>query len=136
MEKIPLDADELVVHSVLEGVRRKSPTALYDMISSDTVAADKCFHTTIRLTMTKLFNCTHASNDLNRSGWTPLHADGFPCNLTPGIASYLSWYLGITEPQLRKSLHMHAILGLLVDGLRLRARRNRVADVAPARTLG
>ena len=112
-ERIRLDVDELLVHESLEGIRKRSPTALYDMISADTVAACKCFHLTVRLTMEILFNCTRANNDLHRGEWTPLHADGFPCKLTPGIASYLSWYLGITEPQLRKSLHIHAILGLL-----------------------
>jgi hypothetical protein len=29
------------------------------------------------------------------------------------MASFLCWFLGITEPELRKSLHLHAILGVV-----------------------
>ena len=48
---------------------------------------------------------------IHQPGRSPLAPDGFACKDVPGLAGFLSWYLGITEPQLRKSLHLHAVLG-------------------------
>ena len=54
-EIIPLDADDLVVHQSFERIRARSPTALYDMITEDTVAACECFHLTVKMTSELLF---------------------------------------------------------------------------------
>ena len=107
-DTIRLDLDEMAVHTQFEGIRSKSPTALHDMISEDTVAACECFHLTVRLVIAELLRGTDAHNVLGTRGANPLPPDGYACRLTPGMASFVSWYLGITEPQLRKSLHLHA----------------------------
>ena len=110
---IPLDADELDVHASFRDVRQGSPSALYDMISTDAVAANTCFHETVRLTLRVLFNMCPSSNDLETGSWSPLNLDGRPCMMTPGMVGHVSWYLGVTEPQLRKSLHLHALMGMV-----------------------
>ena len=42
-----------------------------------------------------------------------LPADGFACKAAPGIFSYISHFLGVPEPQLRKALHFHCLLGVV-----------------------
>ena len=49
--KVPLDVDELSVHSSLDDIRKQDSHALHDMILDDPVAASICFHTTVRMTL-------------------------------------------------------------------------------------
>jgi hypothetical protein len=56
--KVPLDIDDLQVHMSLEGIRKENPVALQEMILEDPVAASKCFHKTVHMTLEFLFNST------------------------------------------------------------------------------
>ncbi len=108
---MPLDIDELAVHASLNEIRKTDPRALHEMILDDPVAACECFHTTVRMTLQYLFNSTgHIFKDADSFA---LPLDDFATQLNPGFAGYLSWHMGVTEPQLRKSLHVHALTGLL-----------------------
>ncbi len=109
-EKVSLDLDEMALHATLDGVRQKSATALHDIVQQDPVTANNCFHQTVRLTFSILLGCSDAANNSSHLDGFPLPADGVPCKTVPGLAGYLYWFLGITEPQLRKSLHLHALL--------------------------
>ena len=60
-------------------------------------------HLTVRLTFSILLGCSDAAHNSSHMDGFPLPADGVPCKTVPGLAGYLSWFLGITEPQLRKS---------------------------------
>ena len=102
-EKISLDLNEMALHAALNGVRQKSATALHDIVQQDPVAANKCFHLTVRLTFSILLACSDAANNSSHVDAFPLPADGVPRKTVPGLAGYLSWFLGITEPQLRKA---------------------------------
>ena len=108
---ISLDLDEMALFGELQDIRDKHKSALHDMIQQDTVAATECFHLTVRMTFSYLFGCSDAANNISHRESFPLPPDGFACSEIPGLASYISWYMGITEPQLRKSLHLHALLG-------------------------
>ena len=84
---------------------------LLSLVISDPLAAAKCFHTTVRMTMELLFNSTRPVHKGAPPKGLPL--DGFACQTNPGCAGFLSWYMGVVEPQLRKALHLHALLGVV-----------------------
>jgi len=109
--KVSLDLDELALHGALQDARSKNSAALAELVIADPLAAAKCFHTTVQMTMELLFNSTPPVH----KGAAPsdLHPDGFACQLNPGVAGFLSWYMGVVEPQLRKALHLHALLGVV-----------------------
>ena len=112
IHKVSLDLDELALHDALKDVRSKNSAALAELVISDPLAAAKCFHTTVEMTMELLFNSTRPVH----KGAAPKHLplDGFACQTNPGCAGFLSWYMGVVEPQLRKALHLHALLGVVV----------------------
>ena len=111
LHPVCLDLDELAVHAALQGIRSKNAAALSEMVMTDPLAAAKCFRITLKLTMELLFNSTSAVH----KGATPsdLPLDGFACQINPGVAGFLFWYMGVTEPQLRKALHLHALFGVV-----------------------
>ena len=109
--QVSLDLDELALHTALHDVRSKNSAALAELVISDPLAAAKCFHTTVRMTMELLFNSTRPAHEGARK--TDLPLDGFAYQTNPGCTDFLSWYMGVVEPQLRKALHLHALLGVV-----------------------
>jgi len=92
----------LQVHASLKDIKDKDATALHDMILNDPVAASKCFHKTVQMTFEFLLNSTLPSVRGFSAQLLPL--DGFACQLNPGMIGYLTWFMGVCEPQMRKAL--------------------------------
>ena len=72
-------------------------------------AAAKAVHSTFRMTLEILFNCCAPANCKSKACF----ADGYPCKCEPGALGYLLGYLGVIEPQMRLTEHMHALMQVL-----------------------
>ena len=86
--------------------------ALKELVAQDPLAAQRCFHTTVKLVLEELCNCSPRAPG-RRSLPTHQHPDGFPCRTEPGIFGYICGYLGMVEPRACKSLHIHMMLQVL-----------------------
>ena len=69
------------------------------------MAATLCFHWTVRLVIATLLNCD------DRPGGS---LDSIAAHETPGIFGYVRGYMGVAEPQMRKGLHVHMLIQVLV----------------------
>ena len=69
-------------------------------------AAARAVHDTFYHTLTILFNAAPPANVDPKAQ----HVDTIPCKLTPGILGYIAGYLGIVEPQMRLTEHLHMLV--------------------------
>ena len=83
---------------------------LFLMSGEDVVASTKAFWEIMRLVYEELCNTYPAFQKGNVCRMPP---DGNICKDTPGIFGYLSHYLVAIEPQMRKALHGHGLLGVV-----------------------
>jgi hypothetical protein len=80
------------------------------MSGEDVVASTKCFWETFRLVFEEVLHCHPASHERRRGMQPP---DGLICKDTPGSFAYISHFLVVVEPQMRKALHGHGLLGVV-----------------------
>ena len=80
------------------------------MSGEDVVASTKCFWETMRLVFEEVLQCHPASHERRPAAQPP---DGLVCRETPGSFAYISHYLAVVEPQMRKALHAHGLLGVV-----------------------
>ena len=67
-EKVSLDLDEMALHASLQHLRDSNPRTLHDIVQRDPVAANKCFHWTVRMTFDILLGCSEAANNSKHLG--------------------------------------------------------------------
>ena len=72
-------------------------------------AAAQCVHWTFRRTLTALFSVAEPAS--HRPGRQ--HVDGIPARCEPGLLGYVAGYLGIVEPQMRLTEHLHMLVQIL-----------------------
>ena len=92
-----------------ECVKKGNRHLLHEFASQYPAAAARCVHWTFDKVLQILFNCAPAAN-VNPS---EVHTDGVAARCEPGLVSSLYSYLGIVEPQMRKTEHLHALLQVL-----------------------
>ena len=78
---------------------------IHEVVANDPVAATRCFHTLVQLVITVLLNCTIDPKKL--------HPDGVASGDMPGVFDYISSICGVVEPQMRRALHLHALISSL-----------------------
>ena len=64
------------------------------------------------MVLEELCNCTRPA-PVPKALAKDLYPDGFPCRNEPGIFGNIAGYLGMVEPQMRKTLHIHMLIQLL-----------------------
>ena len=99
---IDLEADD---DAQAEFRGRLTSLQIHEVVANDPVAATRCFHTLVTLVITALLNCTIDPKKL--------HPDGIASGDLPGVLDHLSSFCGVVEPQMRKALHLHALLSAL-----------------------
>ena len=72
-------------------------------------AAAQCVHWTFRRALTALFNVAEPANHKPERR----HVDGIPARCEPGLLGYVAGYLGIVEPQMRLTEHLHMLVQVL-----------------------
>jgi hypothetical protein len=96
--------------------RSLTPLQIHEIVANDPVAGAKCFHALVKLVFTVALNATIDPKNLR--------ADGLACGTEPGVFNFLSAIASVVEPQMRRSLHLHALLSALgfssVEELRAR----------------
>eukprot|EP00973_Karenia_brevis_P078086 10845900-Karenia_brevis.AAC.1 len=81
----------------------------HELAAQDPGAAAEAVHQTFRLTLNCLFNCCLPANVQTKA----LYPDGHPCRCEPGMIGYVLGYLGMVEPQMRFTEHMHMLMQVL-----------------------
>jgi len=109
MEKVSLDWGDEDMKSYYGRVKKDNALRLHEFAIEHPAAAALCVHLTFRMTLEFLFNCSGPANHRPEKQ----HADGYPCKCEPGIFNYLAGFLGIVEPQMRWTEHLHMLLQLL-----------------------
>ena len=109
VERISLDWDDTQMAAYYERVKKGNRHVLHEFATKYPAAAARCVHWTFDQMLQVLFNCAPAAN-VNAEA---MHTDGIAARCEPGLANYLSSYLGIVEPQMRKTEHVHALLQVL-----------------------
>ena len=85
----------------------KDPHYMEDVILLDPVASVQCFHCTVSLTFAQLLGTVPF---VTSRAPKKRHLDGVAADVVPGIYGHISGATAVAEPQLRKALHLHALL--------------------------
>lgn len=109
MEQVSLDWGDEDMKTYYGRVKKDNALRLHEFAIEHPAAAALCVHLTFRMTLEFLFNCSGPANHRP----SKQHADGYPCKCEPGIFNYLAGYMGIVEPQMRWTEHLHMLLQLL-----------------------
>ena len=91
--------------------RHRAGNALFfhELATTCPGAAAQCVHWTFRRTLTELFNVAEPANHKPKRQ----HVDGIPARCEPGLLGYVAGYLGIVEPQMRLTEHLHMLVQVL-----------------------
>jgi len=109
LERICLDWDDQEMSEYYARAKQDNPLRFHEFAVRFPAAAAQCVHLTFRMTIELLFNCAPPANIKPKRQ----HADGFPCKCEPGIYNFILGYLGIVEPQMRWTEHLHMLIQLL-----------------------
>ena len=109
MERICLDWNDAEMEEYYARNKRSNSLRFHEFAVAYPAAAARCVRKTMKMTIELLFNCAPPANVRPKKQ----HADGFPCRNEPGIFNYVAGYLGIVEPQMRWTEHMHMLVQLL-----------------------
>ena len=104
-----LDWDDDEMRSYYSRVCEDNDLRLHEFAVEHPAAAAQCVHKTFQMTIEFLFNCAPSANHRPEKQ----RADGFPCKCEPGIFGYIAGYLGVVEPQMRWTEHIHMLVQLL-----------------------
>ena len=108
-ERISLDWSDAEMRQYYDDARAVDAMVFHRLAVRDPAAAAQAVHQTFRMVIEILFNCCPPANCENHA----LSADGYPCKCEPGMVGYLLGYLGLVEPQMRFTEHMHMLLQVL-----------------------
>ena len=100
MRIIDLEADDAAQASFRS---KRSPLQIQEIIANDPVVATRCFHTLVVFVINVLLNCSLDP--------AKLHPDGIASGSMPGVFGFISSFCGVVEPQMRKALHLHSLIG-------------------------
>ncbi|MEC9032278.1 MAG: hypothetical protein VYB15_10375, partial [Planctomycetota bacterium] len=106
IQKVSLDWGDEHMRAYYEEVSKDNPLRLHELAAQNPEAAAKCVHLTFRMTIEILMNCTPPANVKPHK----MNLDLVPALCEAGMFTYLSGYLGVVEPQMRFTEHMHALL--------------------------
>ena len=109
LEKVSLDWGDADMREYYARVTEENALRLHEFAVEHPAAAAACVHLTFKLTIELLFNCAPPANMKPNKQ----HADGIPSRCEPGIFGNLAGYLGIVEPQMRWTEHLHMLMQLL-----------------------
>ena len=84
----------------------KDKQSLMRWAIDDPTACVKCFWATLQLVFEELCQCFPGNYGQIRA----LPPDGVSSKTEPGIFAHVAQYVGAIEPQMRKALHLHALL--------------------------
>ena len=107
-QQIRLDwSDEEMQRFYAEAKLKFDDLIFHKVVAEDPAAASKAVHRTFVMTIEILFHCCSPATARKIRSCFP---DGFPCKCEPGMLSFVKGYLGIVEPQMRFTEHMHMLI--------------------------
>ena len=109
LERISLDWNDEEMASYYKRSKQDNALRFHEFAVKFPAAAAECVHMAFRMAIEVLFNCAPPGNVRPERQ----HADGFPCKCEPGIFNFIMSYLGIVEPQMRWTEHLHMLLQLM-----------------------
>ena len=109
LERLSLDWNDADMAAYYD--RHKAGNALFfhELAVRWPGAAAQCVHWTFEQTLTVLFNLAPPANRKPRQQ----HWDGIASRCEPGLLACISSYLGIVEPQMRWTEHLHKLVQIL-----------------------
>jgi len=102
-KQFSLDWGDAETEAYIATVLKDNPRRLHEAVASNPLAATRCFHWTVKLVLRTLFNCDASPGRA---------VDSIAARETPGIFGHVRAYMGVVEPQMRKALHIHALVQL------------------------
>ena len=108
-ERISLDWDDKEMARYYDAVEKGNRYRLHTLATQRPDAAARCVHWTFERVLEVLFNCAPAANVKPRE----MHTDSIPARCEPGLVAYVASKLGIVEPQMRLTEHMHMLIQIL-----------------------
>ena len=105
---ISLDWEDEEMASFYESQKTGNRHRLYELAVRYPDAAARAVHDTFYQTLALLFNVAPPANVKPERQ----HVDTMPCKKEPGIFGYVSGYMGIVEPQMRLTEHLHMLVQL------------------------
>ena len=108
-QRISLDWNDEEMAAHYEQVKKGNRHKLHEFATQYPAAAARCVHWTFENTLEILFNCSPAANVRPAE----MHTDGIFSRCDPGLVGHLSSFLGIVEPQMRQTEHLHALIQVL-----------------------
>jgi len=109
LERISLDWNDEEMADYYDRGRAGNSLRFHELAVSWPGAAAQCVRWTFQHTLTMLFN---AAPHANRKPFQQ-HIDGIAARCEPGLVGHLMAYLGIVEPQMRLTEHIHMLLQVL-----------------------
>ena len=110
-QQLRLDwSDEEMQRFYTEAKVKFDDLVFHRIVAEDPSAASKAVHRTFMLTIKYLFNCCSPATGKTKRKCFP---DGFPCKCEPGMISFVKGYLGIVEPQMRFTEHVHMLVQVM-----------------------
>ena len=109
IKRVSLDWDDPCMQKYYEDVKKGNSLVLHELAAQNPMATMRCVHLTFRMTIELLFNCTAAANVKSSSQ----NLDLVPAHCEAGMFNYVSGYLGVVEPQMRFTEHLHLLWQLL-----------------------
>ena len=98
-----LDLTDDETEAIMREFMMGDPRKLHRAVVANPLAATRTFHWAVKLVIQCLFNCADSL------GFSP---DSIPAQELPGVFGYIRAYLGVVEPQIWKSLHVHMLTQL------------------------
>jgi len=109
LAQISLDWDDDDMTAYYNRVKQGNALRLHELATRWPAAAARCVHWTFQHTLQVLFNAAPPANAKPRMQ----HVDTIPACCEPGLLSYVAGYLGIVEPQMRLTEHLHMLIQIL-----------------------
>ena len=105
-----LDWNDEEMGAYYDRVKAGNRLRLHELATEWPGAAAQCVHETFTMTLQIIFNTSPPANPKKPQ---KLHADGIPARCEPGLISYVASYLGIVEPQMRYTEHIHMLMQVM-----------------------
>ena len=105
-----LDWNDEEMGAYYDRVKAGNRLRLHELATEWPGAAAQCVHETFTMTLQIIFNTSPPANPKKPHR---LHADGVPARCEPGLISYVASYLGIVEPQMRYTEHIHMLMQVM-----------------------
>ena len=108
-ERISLDWEDEVMSEYYETVQKGNRFILHEYAAQHPAAAARAVHWTFDHCLRILFNTAPAAT----VSASEIHTDGVAARCEAGLIGHVQSYMGIVEPQMRKTEHLHKLIQVL-----------------------